>query len=161
MTRVIVPAARLFDSRAASCEGRSRFPPIRPPGFHFVQPGLQNLLDSLPAKKEAERRQTQVRPTSAPCGAARTLQCAHACRRPTAALARGTFVASGSASGHASGDLAGAHDLMDRQPGRRPHASPRVLPAPEQIRTCPRPVSTSRAGHSAGRMMPEPPGSEW
>ena len=31
--------------------------------------------------------------------------------------------------------------------GRRPHAAPRVLPAP----SCPSPASTSRAGHSAGR----------
>ncbi len=40
--------------------------------------------------------------------------------------------------------------------GRRPRASPRALPAP----SCLRPASTSRAGHNAGRMMPEPPGSK-
>jgi hypothetical protein len=40
-----------------------------------------------------------------------------------------------------------------RQPGRVSQASPRALPAP----ACPSPVSTSRAGPSAGRLMPKPP----
>ena len=53
----------------------------------------------------------------------------------------------------ASCDSAGACEPMDRQPGRVSHASPRALPAP----ACPSPVSTSRAGHSAGRLMPKPP----
>ena len=74
-----------------------------------------------------------------------------ACRRSTAALAKGTFVAQGSASGHASCDLAGAHDLMDRQPGRRPYALPRALSAP----ACPSPGFNTRSGHSAGRLMPK------
>ena len=39
--------------------------------------------------------------------------------------------------------------------GRRPCASPRALPAPEKRNDCPRTASTSRAGHSAGRMMPD------
>jgi hypothetical protein len=55
-----------------------------------------------------------------------------------------------SAPGHASGDSAGAHDPMDRQPGRRSCASPRVLPAP----SCHRPakhLARRHAGHSAGR----------
>ncbi len=37
--------------------------------------------------------------------------------------------------------------------GRRPRASPRVLPAPEKH--CPSPVSTSHTGHGAGRVMPD------
>jgi hypothetical protein len=50
----------------------------------------------------------------------------------------------------------GALDPMDRQPGRRSCASPRVLPAPEnQTKACPHPVSTSHAGHNAGRLMPD------
>ncbi len=56
-------------------------------------------------------------------------------------------------SSHASCNSAGACEPMDRQPGRVSHASPRALPAP----ACPSPVSTSRAGHNAGRLMPEPP----
>ncbi len=56
-------------------------------------------------------------------------------------------------SSHASCDSAGACEPMDRQPGRVSHASPRALPAP----ACPSPASTSRAGHNAGRLMPEPP----
>ncbi len=49
--------------------------------------------------------------------------------------------------------LAGACEPMDRQPGQVSHASPRALPAP----SCHRPASTSRTGHSAGRLMPGPP----
>ena len=38
---------------------------------------------------------------------------------------------------------------------RRPHAFPRVLPAPEKRTYCPRTASTSHAGRCAGRMMPD------
>src|ERR1700761_4319780 len=41
-----------------------------------------------------------------------------------------------SASGQASWDVAGARELMDRQPGRRPRAVSRALAAP----ACPSPV---------------------
>jgi hypothetical protein len=60
-----------------------------------------------------------------------------------AALAKGTFVAQGSASGHASWDSVETFTLNGCYPRR---------PVPVQR-------STSRAGHSAGRMMPKPPGS--
>ena len=54
------------------------------------------------------------------------------------------------------GRQSGALDPMDRQPGRGSCASPRALPAPENQRNnCPRTVSTSRAGHDAGRLMPD------
>jgi hypothetical protein len=43
---------------------------------------------------------------------------------------------------------------------RRPRASPRALPAPEKKRPIPVQRSTSHTGHSAGRMMPKPPGNE-
>jgi hypothetical protein len=79
---------------------------------------------------------------------------AHDCRRSTTALAQGTLVAKGSASGQASWDAARALDPMrSPQPGgedlaqlftgvTRPHLS--------QSSDC-----TSRAGHSAGRLMPD------
>ena len=109
-------------------------------------------------KKEAERRQAQV------CNlrtfrAARALQSAHACRRSAAVLAKGT-------AGRPRLSVRPCFRRLGRSVrsckpaptgGRRPRASPRALPAP----TCHRPVSTSRAGHSAGRMMPEPPESGW
>ena len=54
--------------------------------------------------KEAERRQTLFTTTTAPCGAARALQGALACRRSTAVLAKGSHRPKGSASGQASWD---------------------------------------------------------
>ncbi len=86
-------------------------------------------------------------------GAARVRRDALAFRRSTAALAKGTAHPQGATQARASGDSAGACEPMDRQPGRVSHASPRALPAP----SCHRPASTSRTGHSAGRLMPGPP----
>ena len=95
-------------------------------------------LFPLPLKqKEAERRQAQS-PVSASCDAAlppslpsrsraarrrarwrgRKGRRQHACRRSTAALAKGTIHPKGSASGHASWDSAGAFDpVRPPQPG--------------------------------------------
>jgi hypothetical protein len=90
-------------------------------------------------KQEAERRQTQLLNVRTPTCILRRLrgrteegarrahrrqvhaslrtpnpQSAHACRRSTAVLARGTAHPRGSASGHASWDLAGAFDPHGR-----------------------------------------------
>ncbi len=103
-------------------------------------------------EKEAERRKAQVLAPHLQ-GAARVQRDAHAFRRSTAAPAKGTAHPQGATQARASGDSAGACEPMDRQPGRVSHASPRALPAP----SCHRPASTSRTGHSAGRLMPGPP----
>jgi hypothetical protein len=119
-------------------------------------PGLQN-------RKEAERRQTRSQKLHlpaqrAPCGGAL------ACRRPTAALARETVGPQGSASGHASEDQSGAFDPI-RPPqsggGDLARLHGRYPCRKTKRKNCPRPVSTSHAGHSAGRMMPEPPENGW
>ncbi len=68
-----------------------------------------------------------------------------ASRRSVAALA-GRLSPSGSAPGQASWDVAGAPDLMDRQPGRRSCAVSRALSAP----ACPSPEGTPRTGRSTG-----------
>ena len=75
-----------------------------------------------------------------------------ASRRSTAALVRRSQPPN-SAPGHASCDLAGTHDLMDRQPGRRSYASPRALPRARLSQS--RDSSTSHTGRSTGALMPE------
>ena len=112
-------------------------------------PDVASLLRAT-RKKEAERRQT-LSSTACLAASAHPAQGALACRRSTAALARGTAGPQGSAPGHVFRDQSGTLDPMDRQPGRRSCASPRVLPAP----SCHHPVSTSRTGHCAGRVMPD------
>ena len=97
--------------------------------------------------KEAERRETDVSVLRAKRARQRAQsRSALASRRSTAVLAR-RLSPPDSAPGQASWDVAGAYDLMDRQPGRRSYAFPRALSAP----ACPSPGSTSRAGHSTGR----------
>ena len=66
---------------------------------------------------------------------------------------RGQLVAQGSASGHASGDSAGALDpVRPPQPGG---GDLTLLHGRYPRPTCPSPASTSRAGRYAGRMMPD------
>jgi hypothetical protein len=129
---------------------------IAAPGYHFSQPRLKPLLELTSGNKKGSRTPTDASQQPLHLPVRRALQSAHACRRSTAVLARGTFVPKAQRQATASGDSSGAHDPMDRQPGRRPCTSPRVLPAP----SCHRPASTSRAGPSAGRVMPKPPGSK-
>jgi hypothetical protein len=99
-----------------------------------------NLLDSLPAKKvslpapkEAERRETLFLNRRAFLDAVRGLQSALASRRSTAALTEGTFVAQGSASGHAFRDSPEHAILWTANRGEDRNASPRALPAPKSI----------------------------
>jgi hypothetical protein len=73
--------------------------------------------DNARKKKEAERRKAQCHAPPR-LHAARVQRDAHAFRRSTAALARGTIHPQGSASGHASWDLAGAFGpVRPPQPG--------------------------------------------
>jgi hypothetical protein len=79
-----------------------------------------------------------------PCRRARprTRRGAHDCRRSTAALAQGTFVAKGSAPGQASWDAANRFGLSVERAVTRPDLSQSS-------------DSTSRAGRSAGKLMPD------
>ena len=105
-------------------------------------------------KKEAERRKAQGQPPHLQ-GAARVQRDAHAFRRSTAALAKGTIHPQGSAQAM----------LPETWPERpvlygRPNRGAETLRFSTGItRAAPVPVqrSTSRAGPSAGRMMPKPP----
>ncbi len=113
-----------------------------------------SLATTKETKKEAERRKAQtsnhraLRCGAAPAGAARL-----------SAFHRGSrqrdVGPQGSASGHASWDLAGAFDpVRPPQPGGGNlaplHGITRAAPVPVQR-------STSRTGRCAGRLMPEPP----
>jgi hypothetical protein len=120
--------------------------------------------ESLTIRHGATKQRTAIKGSRTPKGAISPTSALSCGARPAGRArlpafhcgsCQGDVGPQGSASGHASGDSSGAHDLMDRQPGRRSCTSPRVLPAP----SCHRPASTSRAGHSAGRVMPKPPGS--
>ncbi len=82
--------------------------------------------------------------------AARALQSAHACRRSTAALAKGTFVAQGSASGQCfPGTVRSTRSYGPPTGAKIARVSTGVTRAGKK--TCPSPASTSRTGHSAGR----------
>jgi hypothetical protein len=107
-------------------------------------------------KRNAEKRDATSAPQwrgSAPAGAP-------ASRRSTAALAQGTVHPQGAVSGHASWDAAGAFD-PDGRPNRGAETSRFSTGVTRAGKTKPVPVqrSTSRAGHSAGGMMPKPPGN--
>ena len=145
----------VFAGRTKLSRSRSAF--LRPSRqisrFKISAPNDRGALfsSSLRHRKQrkAERRQTLcnnlrtgrcgARPVSLPspiCGRefrGGTL----ACRRPTAALAKGTYVTPGATQAMLPGTW-----------------SDRVLPA----FACPSPVSTSRADRSIGRLMPEPAG---
>ena len=81
--------------------------------------------------KEAERRQTRIQPPHL-SGAARAERCALASRRPTTALCQWDYSSQGSTWA-------------------------RLRDTPVTVWHFQR--CTSRAGHSAGRLMPRPPGS--
>jgi hypothetical protein len=136
-------------------------------GFRCARPRPQTK-----GKRNAERRVVVTRARSA----RRALRSALASRRPTAALARETAGPQGSAPGHATGDspersiLYGrpnrgaetlrfaVHDPEKWMPVFRQDHAPLagVTRAGKTNETnCPRTASTSRAGHSAGRMMPD------
>jgi hypothetical protein len=104
--------------------------------------------------KDAERRQTQGR-RAVPLARPRIQRDAHVCRRSTAVLARGTAHPQGSASGQASWDAAGALDPLRPLQSGSGDLARGVSPA----RPVPAQGCTSRPGHSAGGLMPEPPGS--
>ena len=106
-------------------------------------------------KKEAERRQTQVSLRTFRYGA-RLAKRARLSAFHCGSRQGRQLVPKAQRQANASCDSGGAHDPMDRQPGRRSYASPRALPAP----SCLSPASTSRTGRSAGRMMPKPPGGK-
>ena len=88
--------------------------------------------------KEAERRQTRIQPPHL-SGAARAERCALASRRPTTALCQWDYSSQGSTWARLRDTP--AHGRVPRQPVWH-------------FQRC-----TSRAGHSAGRLMPRPPGS--
>ncbi len=150
------------------------------------QTGLLRFTRKDEIKKEAERRETCLSNLRAPTfilprvaphrasamdpvagkdrggGAAALQSGAPASRRSTAVLAKGTarrprlsvrpcFLGLGRSVRSCTAAPTG---------GRRPCAAPRALPAPEKQEPVPVQRSTSRAGHSAGRMMPKPPGSQ-
>jgi hypothetical protein len=158
------------------------------PGFHgachraghfgpdpLVQPGLQIFSIRPRLQKEAERRETlflnrRVFRRGARLAIRARLSAFHCGSR------QGDFRRPRLSVRPCFPGQSGARDLMDRQPGRRPHAFP--VHDPEKVETgfpkdhaptntgvtraetCPSAVSTSRAGRNAGRMMPEPPGSK-
>ena len=109
-------------------------------------------------KKKRKRKRNAGRrkfASSASCDAARALQSAHACRRSTAALAKGTIHPQGSAQAMLP-ETWPERSILNARPNRGAETSrfstgvTRAAPVPVQR-------STSRAGHSAGRMMPKPP----
>jgi hypothetical protein len=90
--------------------------------------------------KEAERRQTRILPPHL-SGAARAERCALASRRSTTALCQWDYSSQGSTWARLR-DTRGQTRRVPRQPVWH-------------FQRC-----TSRAGHSAGRLMPRPPGSD-
>ena len=104
---------------------------------------LRSIRATKKKEKEAERRKTLFRNlrSLAGCGT-RPVKGAHAFRRSTAALARGT---------HASQRLSFGPGFT----GQAPKAAGFTPPVPVSLA-----ASTSHAGHSAGRLMPEPPESK-
>ena len=117
---------------------------VAAPGFTSLSPATKERI----RKRNAGRRSVSC---PAPAGAVarhgegrlaptRPLSGALACRRSTTALARGTLVPRARPGPGFVGRGA-------KRCGRSP-------PTPVPV-----PASTSHAGHSAGRLMPEPPGS--
>ena len=115
------------------------------PGFPCAHPGRKQRGSGTPRDASSQ---------PAPCGHGAPLAGALASRRPTAALARETAGPQGSAPGHASGDSPERSILYGR-PNRGAETlrcSTGVTRAELEL---PRTVSTSRAGHDAGRLMPD------
>ena len=131
------------------------------PGFRCAHRGYEERKKD---KKEKERRETRSherrhRGRTLPLPRLRARRAsigrdALASRRSIAALA-GRFSPSGAAPGQASWDVAGARNLMDRQPGRRSRAVSRALAVP----ACPSPEAAPLTPTVVPeRVMPEPPG---
>jgi hypothetical protein len=107
---------------------RQTFSAIHRPPLAFLFP-LQ--------RGEAERRQTQIQPPR--LRTARAQRSAHACRRSTAALARGSI----------------SSQRLSFRPGFLGRGlNGRYPPSPVPVQGC-----TSHPGHNAGRLIPKPPGS--
>ncbi len=111
------------------------------------------MTEETKRKRNAERRRL---PTTAPCGAALLLRQQRAFRRSTAVLARGTLVPKAQRQAMLPGTWPERSILCARpnrgaETLRRSTGITRAAPVPVQR-------STSRTGHSAGRLMPEPPG---
>jgi hypothetical protein len=145
------------DQSSSGWPGSSRSGSLAAPGFHVTQPGTKFFSIRFRQQKEAERRQAQCLQPPHLQGAARVQRDAHAFRRSTAALTRETLVPKAQRQATLP-ETRPERSVLKAAPtwGRRPRASPRALPAP----SCHRPASTSRTGHSAGRVMPKPPGSK-
>jgi len=140
----------IFVSRSELKKPASRFSPI---GTLFAS------LRHCQQREEQKRRQNADRRVTNCCTCRRSARFAGAlaCRRSTAALARETAGPQGSASGHASGDSPGRSILYGR-PNRGAETlrfSAGVTRAGKTTNDYPRTVSTSHAGHSAGRLMPD------
>ena len=112
------------------------------PEFPCAHPGRKQRGSGTPRDASSQ---------PAPCGHGAPLAGALASRRPTAALARGTAGPQGSAPGHASGDSPERSILWTANRGEDRARLHGCYPR----RTNPRTVSTSRAGHNAGRLMPD------
>ncbi len=140
-----------------------------PPYRHVSRHGIRrvSLRSTHPTEKKKGKRNAGRRNVSCPhaSGVRYTprkgglrrppLAGALACRRSTAVLAKGTAHPQGSASGQASRDAAGAFGpVRPPQPGGGDLA---LLHGRYPRRKKPVPVQrcTSRAGRSAGRLMPE------
>jgi hypothetical protein len=80
-------------------------------------------------------------------------QGALACRRSTAALARGTAGPQGSASGHAFRDSP-ERSILNGRPNQGAETK-RLSTGVTRAATNPNPASTSQAGRCAGRLMPD------
>ena len=147
----------LSKNDAASRPSSEPFGVDRPNGITIERgASYKSFQTRFRQSKEAERRQTRVSPAS-PCGEARTLARARSpVGVPLRLLPGRQLVPKAQRQAMFPGTVRRVRSLTAAPTGgRRPRASPRVLPAPEKH--CPSPVSTSHAGHCAGRMMPEPP----
>jgi hypothetical protein len=130
--------------RSAIRDEREACTPL--PDFASLHPGYEELR-----KRNAVRRCSDNLRSLAGCSAAPTFilpACGgghrrgqHAFRRSTAVLARGTHASQRLSSGQASR-------------GKRRKVAGVSRPAPAPVA-----ASTSRAGHSVGRLIPEPPES--
>ena len=143
----------------------SRLEPAVGPAFGSIRLGKPRKKCQRQNKKEAERRQARISNLRTPtlsspaCGGGQGGGAAlpppepsacgggngrgrHAFRRSTAALAKGT---------HASQRLSFGPGFPRRGADKRRSSPRRRRP---RLQRC-----TSRAGHSAGRLMPKPPGS--
>jgi hypothetical protein len=116
-----------------------------------------SLCSAHPTKKtKGSGTPADADPTAATVAAARARRrSAHAYRRSTAALAKESLSSPRRNPGQSFRRLGRSAASYGPPSGEDRCASPRALPAP----SCHRPASTSRAGPSAGRLMPGPPGN--